>query len=396
MKKILTSVLLVSTFSATAQVLDPQKIDSYFNEGVHLEYKPIHFKTRFRFRMQNRFTYESESAEVLAPKLVDLNVRRMRLRLDGTVWDPRLLYRIQLSFTRGDMDYDRTQYPNILRDAVVGWRVSDTATFWYGQTKLPGNRQRVTSSGAQQLVDRSIVNSTFTLDRDLGIQFYQRFMEERPIWLKLAVTNGEGRATDNKDDGMSYTGRVEWLPLGNFKDEGDYFEGDLSRELSPKLSIGAVFNANKKTTRPGGQLGTQYVTPGLNRDLQTWFIDSIFKYRGFSWSAEYANRWTHDPVFLDGAKQVTIYKGQGINTQAGYIFDNNIEPSIRYSQLFADNDTLAGSENNRKEYTIGLSKYINRHTIKVQTDLSYDELLNPVKNTYSSYWVYRLQLEIGI
>lgn len=396
MKKILASLLFLSIASAQAQVLDPENLETYFNEGVHLNYRPLHFKTRFRFRMQNRFTYETEDTERLSPKIVDFNVRRMRLRLDGSVWDPRLLYRIQLSFTRGDMDFDRTQYPNILRDAVVGWRLSDTATLWYGQTKLPGNRQRVTSSGSQQLVDRSIVNATFTLDRDLGAQFYQHFGEEQPFWVKLAISNGEGRATDNKDDGLSYTGRVEWLPLGAFKDDGDYFEGDLARELTPKFSIGAVYNINKKTTRPGGQLGTQYVTPGLNRDLQTWFIDAIFKHRGFSWSAEYANRWTDDPVFMDGANQVVIYKGQGINTQAGFLFDNNIEPSVRYSQLFADKEVLAGGANDRKEYTLGLSKYINRHTVKVQTDLSYDEELNRVRSTYRGYWVYRLQLEIGI
>lgn len=368
---------------------------SYFKDGVVLEHQPTNFKMTFRFRMQNRFTYETEDAESTSPELVDFQVRRLRLRFQGNVLDPRLLYGVQLSFTRGDMDFDRTEYPNILRDAYVGWKWSDDTTLWYGQTKLPGNRQRVTSSGNQQFVDRSLLNATFNLDRDLGAQIYHRIGRTKPFWVKFAVSNGEGRATENKDNGLAYTSRVEWLPLGEFKHEGDYFEADLVREPEPKFSIGAVYSINKNTTRPGGQLGAQYTTPGLNRDIQTWFVDALYKYRGFSWLAEYANRWTTDPVFLDGTTLVTVYKGQGVSTQAGYVFENDIEPSLRLTKLWADKETLSGG-NDQNQYTMALSKYINLHKIKVQTDITFNEELNRVQNSYASNWIYRLQLEVGI
>lgn len=396
MRKILLALPLLVSANALAQSL-PGEFESSFKDGVNLSHKPTHFKTKFRFRIQGRMTYETEDTEVLAPKVVDFNVRRMRMRFDGTVIDPRLLYRVQLSFTRGDMDFDRTEYPNILRDAVVGWKLQENTIFWYGQTKLPGNRQRVTSSGAQQLVDRSILNATFNLDRDLGAQLHHKQGTDMPMWVKLAVSNGEGRATDNKDDGLSYTARVEWLPLGAFQDDGDYFEADLVREPTPKFSIGAVYNINKKTTRPGGQLGTQFETPGLNTDMETEFVDALFKYRGFSWSAEYAHRWAPNAILedTDAGKDVTVYKGNGFNTQMGYVFENNIEPSLRYSQIIAEKETQEGA-GNQKQYTFGLSKYINRHTVKVQGDISYDEKDNPLKNTYHSSWIGRLQVEVGI
>ena len=38
-----------------------------------------------------------------------------------------------------------------------------------GQYKIPFSRQRVISSGNQQMVDRSIANGEFNLDRDIGI-----------------------------------------------------------------------------------------------------------------------------------------------------------------------------------------------------------------------------------
>lgn len=369
---------------------------AYFKDGIVFEHAPTHFKTKFRFRVQNRFTFETEDANSTSSKIADFNVRRMRLRLEGNVLDPRLLYKFQFSFTRGDMDYDRTNYPNILRDAVVGWKFSDKTTLWYGQTKLPGNRQRVISSGRQQFVDRSLLNATFNIDRDLGAQLYHRFTDERPIWLKLAISNGEGRATDNRDNGLSYTARAEYFPLGAFKDEGDDFEGDLARETSPKLALGASYNTNKKTTRPGGQLGRQFTTAGVNRDLETIFTDLLFKYQGFSFYSEWARRNTANPYVFDGATtRATVYEGDAVNFQAGYVTEANIEPALRYTQLWADHGTLNG-ENDRKQYTAALSKYIKGHTIKVQTDITYDEQSNRVKNLYQSNWIYRAQLEVGI
>lgn len=396
MKLILGCLLFTMTAHVCAQEISTiGDTITYFKDGLVFEHEPHHFKAHFRFRVQNRFTYVSTDSQDLSPELINFEVRRARLRLEGHVLDPRLLYKFQFSFTRGDFDYDRTEYPNVLRDAVVGWKLSDSTVLWYGQTKLPGNRERVISSGAQQFVDRSLLNAVFNLDRDIGAQMYHRIGIEKPFWIKLAISNGEGRSTNNQDDGLAYTSRIEWLPLGNFKDNGDYFEADLSRETSPKLALGAVYSANKKTTRPGGQLGRQYETEGLNSDLETYFADLIFKYQGFSWMTEYANRWTNDAIVMDGANQVVVYKGQGVNTQIGYLLENNFEPALRFTKIWADRETLEGV-NDQNQYTAALSKYIDGHKIKVQTDLTYAEEMNHVKDLYEGQWIYRLQLEIGI
>jgi phosphate-selective porin OprO/OprP len=368
---------------------------SYFKDGVVFEHKPSHFKSKFRFRVQNRFTYQTEDSEDLKANQADFAVRRMRLRYEGNALDPRLLFKFQFSFTRGDMDFDRTNYPNILRDAVVGWKLSEKTTLWYGQTKLPGNRQRVISSSQQQFVDRSLLNATFNIDRDIGIQVHHQVGDSAPFWIKGAVTNGEGRATENKDNGLAYTARAEWLPLGVFTDEGDYFEGDLSRELTPKISFGAVYSLNKKATRNGGQIGRQFTTPGLNQDMETWFGDFLLKFRGFSFASEFAKRTSSDAFFKDGANDITIYEGEALNTQISYIFENNVETALRFTRLWADSETLLG-ENDRLQYTAALSKYLNHHKIKVQTDLSFDEQKNRLENLYESAWIFRAQLEIGI
>jgi len=376
---------------------EPPVLESlaYFDDGKVFEYKPLNFKSTFRFRLQSRAAYESEDARHLDPEIVNFNVRRMRLRYEGNVLDPRLLFRFQFSFTRGDMDFDRTEYPNILRDAVVGWRFSDRTVLWYGQTKLPGNRQRVVSSASLEFVDRSLVNATFNIDRDMGAQLHHRFGDSSPGWIRLAISNGEGRATDNTDAGLAYTARVEWLPLGQFKEGGDYFEGDLVYEPESKFSIGATASYNERTRRDGGQIGRLFETEGLHRNLETYFVDLLFKKKGWSVSAEYAQRGVNGAYFTDGARQVTIYEGRGVNLQLSHVTKNNWQPAVRYTELWATDATLQG-DNNRRQTTFGLSKYFNRHLVKLQTDLTFDEEINPAKDTYAPGWIYRLQAEIGI
>ena len=58
----------------------------------------------------------------------------------------------------------------------------------------------------------------------------------------------------------------------------------------------------------------------------------------------------------------------------GYLFENNYEVSTRYTSV----DLAKGLANtlNTKEYTLGLSKYIVGHKLKVQSDVSYIQTEN--------------------
>ena len=75
-----------------------------------------------------------------------------------------------------------------------------------GRNKLPGNRQRVNSSGALQLSDRTINNSRFNIDRDFGF-FINHINEVRDkfSWnVKTSITTGDGRNfTKYTDNGLA-------------------------------------------------------------------------------------------------------------------------------------------------------------------------------------------------
>jgi hypothetical protein len=388
--KVITIILSLLSLSTHAQDLTPEKLELFFKDGITFKEKND-FMMRMRLRMQNRFTLETEEADETTFKNSEFTVRRVRLRFDGFALDPRLLYRLQFSFTRADQDWDNSQVPNILRDAVVGWRWDPQHTLWFGLAKLPGNRQRVISSSAQQFVDRSIVNATFNIDRDVGLQHYSQFGGQKPIWLKLALSNGEGRNQPNRNASLATTTRLEWYPLGAFHDDGDNFEADLYREPKPRLGLGISQSTNHQTSRTGGQIGRD-LGEGIFRTLDTRFVDLVFKYRGLSLSSEWAKRTAPSPII---SNKLFVTTGEGVNIQSGYIFESNWEPSVRWSTIrpAAEIQTVAQEQ---RQYVFGLSKYIKNHVVKVQGDLTYQELVSTSYLDYKSHWILRLQIEVGI
>ena len=136
----------------------------------------------------------------------------------------------------------------------------------------------------------------------------------------------------------------------------------MKREKTPKLAIGITYDQNNNTTRVAGFKGDFLAE---SRNQNTVFIDAMFKSNGFSAMFEYANKTTDEiPLVIDGVYQT----GTGINLQAGYLFTNNFEVAGRYTGIKPE-DNLWGDD--YSEMTLGLSRYIVGHSLKVQSDLTY-------------------------
>src|SRR5690606_38791141 len=207
------SLLLAGLF--INQGLKAQETDERSMRFNGLEYKSKDslFYINFRFRMQSRLGFTTRDGDSFEINEWDARVRRLRLRGDGYILGEKLSYSFQLSFSRGDQDFDNTGVANIVRDAVVFYHFNKNFYVAFGQNKLPGNRQRVNSSGQLQFAERSIVNSALTVDRDFGLKaYYSNKIGNSVYHIKGAVSTGEGRSVNNTDKGLAYTGRLEFLP----------------------------------------------------------------------------------------------------------------------------------------------------------------------------------------
>lgn len=407
MKKITLFLLLIFGMKAIGQIVvgrtdndNDLKLSTlpYYNfgKGLGLTSPDSIFQLNIRFRIQNRVTYYDLEDE--KPQY-DGQIRRLRLRFDGYVGNPKFLYAIQLSFAPGDTGELREgENLNIIRDAVIYYRPNASWNISFGQTKLPGNRQRVNSSGGLQLTDRSINNARFTIDRDFGIQVHQlnEFKDKFSYNFKGAVSTGEGRnVTGNADDGVALTAKAELFPLGAFTKDGTYFEGDLMREKTPKLMFSGAFQQNNQARRTGGQLGDELFE---QRTMQTLLLDAMFKYKGFAAMGAYMQRGTSkDPVTVnpeDATDFRYVYTGHGFDYQMSYLFPSNYEIIGRFSTLHP-NDEIFGLTPKQKEYSIGLTKYIWEHTFKLQGELTFDTL-DYIDGTQKNNWYLRFQIEMGI
>lgn len=368
-----------------------------FGKGVGMTSPDSIFQLNIRFRMQNRATYLSE--EGAEEDEINAEIRRLRLRFDGYVGDPRFLYAIQLSFSPGDTGGSIEEGDNlqIIRDAVVFYQPNKNWTFGFGQTKLPGNRQRTNSSGALQFTDRTINNASFNIDRDFGfqIQNLNEFKDKFSYNFKGAITTGEGRNdTKNSDTGLAYTGKVELYPLGAFTKNGSFFEGDLARESKPKLMISGAYSFNNKATKTQGQLGEKLFE---QKDIASLFLDAMLKYNGWAFQTAYMSRMADNPITYnpdDNTDISYVYVGDGMDYQLSYLFPSNFELLGRYSTQNMHKDVKSFTPD-RKQYSMGVTKYFWEHAFKMQAELTFDEL-NYLNGDTKNNWYVRFQIEMGI
>jgi phosphate-selective porin OprO and OprP len=394
---LLAICFLINISDVNAQEVKEEKknklVYAKFGDGLNFIARDSSMSLKFGVRFQTLFIAERPLTEG-AKTEKEFLTRRFRLKFDGFAFTPRLEYKIELALSNRDnapVIPEGSDAANVVLDAVLKYKVSRNTEFWFGQTKLPGNRERVISSQNLQFVDRSMVNALYNLDRDLGLQLHHKFkIGQVVVKDKYAIALGQGRNITMSDTGgFSYTGRLEVLPFGEFTDKGDYFDSDLAREQTPKLSIGAGYSYNDGAIREGGELGSFLEE---SRDLKTFFADLMLKYRGWSLTSEYMDKQaTDNPILVD--KTNFFQTGYGWNIQSGYLFRNNFEVAGRYTIVDPSSEIKnLGLAGKIREYTLGVSKYFLGHNLKIQSDISH------IKDNMDAdpSLRYRLQVELAL
>jgi phosphate-selective porin OprO and OprP len=319
-------------------------------------------------RIQPRFTQEipDDSIQLAGTGAKgdskgSFRIRRAKFKLEGWFYKPELEFELQLNWP----DVSGTPPARFLEDANIDWDISKgkkkAFRVRFGQFKAPYGRQQLTSSGAQQFVDRAQTDERYNPGRETGLALWGTLGGNKIDW-RAMISNGNGRSqTANDNDKYLYTARVMWQAVGNTRMNqwGSGFlltEGDLGDSGGKPLFAlaGNFLNNNRFNASTAVDL----------KDTQ-WSGDYTFKYKGFASVGEYHYRKS-TPETGDE------FKDKGYLFQASYAWKAPgvaggafWELAFRYSKI-DPSDLKSGDD--REEIGGAASYYYNKHNLKVQAD----------------------------
>ncbi len=277
-----------------------------------------------------------------------------------------------------------------------------------GKFKAPFGKSEPTSQHRFMLVDRSVANEVFNLDRCVGIEVFGELDmgEVKPVYEAMVFNNarqGENGPFTSHDNSVDYAARLMFPMLGASVEDFEN-ESDLEWHENPVAMLGlsgAYLNDRLEDTFAGGGtsnytfLGKSYTDGILDTDGRTDIFrfggecemlgaDISLKYQGFSMTLEgfyqhidadsgevaFANtfgpgRNNADPLtgeIIDGHELDNF----GWYAQAGYfIVPKAFELTSRISSVCVDNS------NDSYEYAGGWNWYLSGQDLKLSMDVSY-------------------------
>ncbi|MDH3817004.1 MAG: OprO/OprP family phosphate-selective porin [Myxococcales bacterium] len=383
-------------------VVDRGDIKFRPGKGVEINSADDDFQLRIRVRVQMLYSYvhdenlgTNEGDEPEA-NLNDFRIRRARFVFQGHAFGAHNQYKLEIDPLRKD---------NVVLDYYLDFTKNRDVQVRVGQYKISSNRQRVISSGNLQMVDRSIVNAEFSLDRDMSIDIRSRdFLGKNKMRYVFGISTGNGLNNPQFTDfSMVYLARLEYLPLGIFRDMS---EVDFAR-TKPRLAIGATYSFFQGANRVRGMVGDDFADGGT-ANYHFAYVDAIFKARGFSAITEFSFREGYRKTIGDNtvppgcdladpgcslADETAPRNGLGWMLQAGYLIPNTrFEFAARGALIKANSKRGATSLTDRYGTTFSVSYYFARHPFKIQADVS--QLWEDTFGEGST--VFRLQLQASL
>ncbi|WP_106088577.1 porin [Enhygromyxa salina] len=367
-----------ATPAAPADDLSVNRVRFEPGTGLIADSRDGKFSIALRSRIQLR--YEATHEPGAAPPFEHVfMVRRARFQVAGHLFGEHNKYKLQLALSPRDMNFGPTGAERSpVLDAIISFDYLRDFTVSLGQFMVPFSRQRIVSSGDFELVDRSIAQAEFQLDRDIGIQVGSNDVAGLGRLRYLAgVFMGEGRdAFTGHDGGLLYVARVEVLPLGDADSRWDYEEGDHDRVHVPRLSLGGAYAYQDRAVNDQGVMGSP-PSDGGTTDFHVLTADAVLQFRGASLMGEFAwRRGQRDfgtaTITDDMGNEVLAPResprdGLGWFVQAGYIVPRvPVGVAGRYSQL--RRTTATSSITEQDELGGGPSWYLFGHDLKLQAD----------------------------
>ncbi len=378
MKKIiLFSLLLSLSLNVYAQETEEKNIASfdldnglkfYFNEGAY----------QFNIGGFIQPTFTSSDFEDVSRTY---NAKNAFLTLGGKALKEKVSFLIQMNYSSSDP----------LFDAWIAYHPLPSTTISFGQKQtFVNNREMTFREDRLQFTERSDLSHIFNnTGREFGLFIESKFGTNFGIVPMLALTSGDGRnsfGSDSRDSdlgGLKIGGRLDFYPLGYFKDGTAHMSADLAYEETLKFVVGFAASQNEGTSNSVGEGHGDFMlydSNGFNElpSYSQFFVDLLVKYKGFSLLAEYANGSANglDENYLDQAAQEILVPGQissflvlgdSYNLQMGYVTNNGYGFDARFESSSPEFAMISDSIlYDMNSYTFGLSKYFKDNNLKLQ------------------------------
>lgn len=336
-------------------------------------------------------------------------IRRIRTRLSGYAFKDKLRYRIGVDMLKGS-ETESDEGNNMLIDAWVAYRPfgNNKLSISFGQ-RMPmyENRENYMATASLPLSERSRLSSYFGTIREVGFYVEGTYKVAKNSYIRptLVVTDGDGAFTNTQQryGGLKYGGRLNYYPMGLFRDGGDFYFGDKAYEVAPKIALGVSYSYNVGTSdRRGGDKSGRYLYQDKNGDItlpdfSRFNADIFLKYRGWNFLAEFTKTWayipneiairvrtdgTTTPSFLvDGSQDIQAYiknrmiLGEAFNIQGGYLFRNFWTLNARFTYIKPDKNSYLNNNlyyGRSHIYEFSVAKYLsNNYSTKVQFTTSF-------------------------
>ncbi|MBL9104003.1 MAG: hypothetical protein JNL82_23870 [Myxococcales bacterium] len=300
-----------------------------------------------------------------------LDLRRLRLLLFGNAFGRHNTFYVQLAFAPRELGLrDGVLHESPALDTYLRFTRLRDATFTVGQHRVPFSRERNVSDVNPLLVDRSLVNDEFSLDRDIGLGAHSDDLGGlRRLRYFAGVYLGEGRNTGRFGDaGLLYVVRADLLPFGLFD---DYESSDLARSRRFRVSLGAAYAFHDRAHRDRGTVGDVFADGGT-MSAHNVTADLAARWAGWSLDAAYHWRraWRTPGAAVDADGQpvapIAARNGQGWMIQTAFLIPRTrLEPALRWSGARGLGVT---SMQGRDELGGGLNYYFYGHNLKLQLD----------------------------
>ena len=259
-------------------------------------------------------------------------------------------------------------------DTLLDYRATATYEGWLsfrvGQWKSEYNRERIDSSGKQQLVERSLSNYWFTVDRQLGAGISPRLAQgtraDTRLWFEVLSGRGRGASFENGD--VLLLGRIQWNPAG---EELPFSQSDLKRRqrVLPSIAVAAISGDlpyTRFSSSGGGQL------PGYEQGdyrLRQLLFETALHYRGLGWQQE-----LHWKEVKDRSNGQTRELWGGYAQLGSFLNEwwSAVPAPLEFvgRLSYVDPDTPQRSDEHW-EYTVAANWYFHGHRNKLTLDVSH-------------------------